>query len=77
MVTTVSRFSWPTLVSGGKSTLKEKEMVAGMDCLETLLYNVLHILNTKFIWLFCAVIVDTIDFASLTFLCSARCRESL
>ena len=35
MVTTVSRFSWPTLVSGGKSTLKEKEMVAGMDCLET------------------------------------------
>ena len=36
----------PTLVNGGESSsLKEKEMVAGTDCLETLLYNVLRILN--------------------------------
>ena len=30
----------PTLVNGGKpSSLKEKEIVAAMDCLETSLYN--------------------------------------
>ena len=69
----------PTLVSGGKSSsLKEKEIAVGKDCfLEKLLYNVLRILNKKLIWLFCAVKVDTIDFASLTFPYSTRCRESL
>ena len=39
-----------TLVNGGKlSSLKEKEIVARTDCLETSLYNVLRLLNEKFI----------------------------
>ena len=68
----------PTLVNWGKSSsLKEKEIVPGMDYLETSLYNVLRIFNEKFIWLFCAVNVATIDFSSLTFPCTTRCMESL
>ena len=38
-----------TFVNGGKSSfLKEKEIIAGTDCLETSLY-VLRFLNEKFI----------------------------
>ena len=38
-----------TLVNGGKSSsLKEKEIVAVTDCLETSLYNVLRLLNEIF-----------------------------
>ena len=38
------------LVNGGKSSsLKEKEIVTGTDCLETSLYNVLRLLEDKFI----------------------------
>ena len=53
MLTTVSRFrdTWTNIkVNGGKSSsLKEKEIVAGTDCLETSLYNMLQFLNEKFI----------------------------
>ena len=74
MVTTVTRFR----DSGGKSSsLKEKEMVRGRDCLESSLYNMLRFLHEKFICLFCAANVDTIDFASLPFPCSTKCREFL
>ena len=39
-----------TLVNGGKSSyLKEKEIVAGTDCLETSLYYVSPFLNKKII----------------------------
>ena len=39
-----------TVFNGGRSSsLKKKEIVAGADCLETLLYKVLRILNEKFI----------------------------
>ena len=39
-----------TLVNGGKSSsLKQKETVAGKDCLEKSLYNELQFLNKKFI----------------------------
>ena len=69
---------WQTLANGEKSTsLKEKEILAALTYLETSLYNVLRYLNQKFIWLFCAVNVDTIDFASSTFPCSTRFKESL
>ena len=68
----------PTLVNWGKSSsLKEKEILPGMDYWKTSLYNVLRIFNEKFIWLFCAVNVATIDFSSLTFPCTTRCMESL
>ena len=39
-----------TLVNGGKSSsLKQKETVAGTDCLEKSQYNELQFLNKKFI----------------------------
>ena len=39
-----------TLVNGGKSSsLKQKETVAGTDCLEKSLYNELQFLSKKFI----------------------------
>ena len=80
MVTTVSRFrDRPKNIGQWRksSSLKEKEIAAGTDCLETSLYNVLRFLNEKIFWLFCAVNVDTIHFASLTFPYSTRCREFL
>ena len=41
---------WQTLRDGGKSScLKENEIVAGMNCLEISLYNVLWLLGKKFI----------------------------
>ena len=62
------------LINGEKpSSLKEKEIVALTDCLETSLHNVLRLLDDKFIWLFRAFNVDT----SLTFPWSTRYRESL
>ena len=69
---------WKTSSNGGKSSsLKEKEIVTGTNCLETSLYNVL-IIGEEFIErLFHAVNIDSTDLANLIFPCLTRCRESL
>ena len=80
MVTIASRFRDRSTNIGQwrkSSSLNEKGTVVGMDYLETSPYNVFEREIYLLVPNLFAVNVDNVDFASLTFPRSKRCRESL